>query len=96
MTDRVNRLLLEAASLPGHQSTVEALIRDHGANIHHSHPLNGWTALHWATKRENVGLIRFLLSNGADPLAKSLDGQSAVDIARDGDDEVVNVFSGNL
>ena len=43
--------------------------------------LNKRTPLHWAAKRGNVAVARFLLENGADLLLKSSTGENAFDVA---------------
>lgn len=41
----------------------------------------GWTALHMAVRHNDASLINVLLTAGADPLARSLDGKTPMDAA---------------
>jgi ankyrin repeat protein len=39
----------------------------------------GWTALHWASYSDNIGIVRLLLlDHGADPNLRNTDGQTAM------------------
>lgn len=42
----------------------------------------GWTALHFASKWDRIDVIEELLANGADPLIRTWDGETALVIAR--------------
>ena len=62
--------LLQCVQLPQVKSTLPD-IRD----------VRGWTPLHWAAKTGNAAAVDFLLSNGADVLAKDYAGATPLHIA---------------
>jgi len=45
--------------------------------------INGWTPLHEAARNGNVVVVSFLVENGADVLAKTVDGDTARDLLHD-------------
>ncbi|XP_050716846.1 ankyrin repeat domain-containing protein 40-like isoform X2 [Eriocheir sinensis] len=49
----------------GDTDAVMTLI-SRGVNVNSPHEINGWTGLHWACKRDNVEVVRLLLTKGAD------------------------------
>ncbi|XP_042236373.1 ankyrin repeat domain-containing protein 40-like isoform X2 [Homarus americanus] len=61
-----NEEKLREACCYGDNEGVIALVT-RGTNINSKHDINGWTGLHWATKRGNIETVRLLLANGADP-----------------------------
>ena len=71
--------LLEASCL-GDLDKVTSIVR-RGANINAHNPMNGWTALHWAAKRDHVAVVEFLVGRGADISLKSKNGESAAEVA---------------
>ena len=48
--------LREAASY-GDVETIEKLIAE-GVDINNQHKINGWTALHWAVKRDQTNAVK--------------------------------------
>eukprot|EP00095_Tigriopus_kingsejongensis_P001698 maker-scaffold1305_size49401-snap-gene-0.16 protein:Tk01698 transcript:maker-scaffold1305_size49401-snap-gene-0.16-mRNA-1 annotation:"ankyrin repeat domain 40" len=46
-----------------------------GADINAQHKINGWTALHWAVKRNNVQCVDILMSRGAEKNIYSSKGE---------------------
>jgi ankyrin repeat protein len=48
-----------------HLATAQYLL-DHGARVH-DHDAHGQAALHWASYKGSVGVVRLLLERGADP-----------------------------
>jgi ankyrin repeat protein len=59
---------------------VRFLVEELGADVNARDYL-GYTPLHHAAGRGNIGLIEYLVSAGADPTAVSRSGQSAADMA---------------
>ena len=43
------------------------VLLNNGVNINSQNKMNGWSALHWAAKRNHVNIVSYLLENGADP-----------------------------
>ena len=58
----------------GDLDAVLALLRG-GADINGQHRINGWTALHWAAKRNNLRCVEILLANGADKMVYTSKGE---------------------
>eukprot|EP01040_Poterioochromonas_malhamensis_P003286 gene3286-3504_t len=52
------------------------------------------TALHLAAPKGNIEIIKILLENGLDPLAKTGSGQSAIDLAKD--PKIIRLFSDHI
>ncbi len=59
----LNEDLLDAAGL-GELELAKALL-ERGAEINYQ-DTEGWTALHWAARAERVGIVKYLISKGAD------------------------------
>ncbi|XP_059095348.1 ankyrin repeat domain-containing protein 40-like [Tigriopus californicus] len=47
-----------------------------GTNINAQHKINGWTALHWAAKRNNAQCVDILLSRGAEKTIHNSKGET--------------------
>ncbi|XP_015266250.1 PREDICTED: ankyrin repeat domain-containing protein 40 isoform X2 [Gekko japonicus] len=56
--------LREAAAL-GDIEEVQRLV-EFGVNVNSQNEINGWTCLHWASKRNHAEVVSYLLSAGAD------------------------------
>ncbi|XP_072028827.1 ankyrin repeat domain-containing protein 40-like [Amphiura filiformis] len=65
----------EAASI-GDQETLGRLLQE-GVDINSQNHMNGWTALHWASKRGHAPLVQFLLAKGADKSVTTDKGEHA-------------------
>lgn len=70
---------LREASCTGDEDTVLSLIRE-GVDVNNQHRLNGWTALHWAAKRNHANIARYLIQSGADKTLKTVKGESAIQL----------------
>lgn len=70
---------LRESSCNGHSHAVLKSIED-GAEINSQNKVNGWTALHWATKRERDNIVIVLLKHGANPNIKNNEGKLAIDL----------------
>lgn len=70
---------LRQASCVGDEQSVRILLAS-GININAQHPVNGWTALHWASKRGHQNIISILLKHGADKRAVSKKGETALSV----------------
>ncbi|XP_065667407.1 ankyrin repeat domain-containing protein 40 [Hydra vulgaris] len=71
--------LREAAST-GDKDLLNKLITN-GAQINSQNKMNGWTALHWASKRGHFELVCILLHHRAEPSIKNFNGETAADVA---------------
>ncbi|XP_064477965.1 ankyrin repeat domain-containing protein 40-like [Ornithodoros turicata] len=66
---------LREAACYGDEEAVKTLL-ERNVRINAQHDINGWTPLHWAAKRSNVNMVRYLLSQGADPSLTSAKGEA--------------------
>ena len=46
-----------------------------GVKVNSQHDINGWTALHWAAKRNHLNIVNKLLNHGADKSIKTNKGE---------------------
>nr|XP_026691734.1 ankyrin repeat domain-containing protein 40-like [Ciona intestinalis] len=74
MSNTNGEQLRECCSL-GDVTKVQILINS-GVNVNSQNPVNGWTALHWAAKRNHCDVIKLLLENGANKEMLNKDGKS--------------------
>lgn len=70
--------LREAACL-GNLQAVEKLIAN-GASINSQNSMNGWTALHWACKRNHTHIMQYLIANGADVNIKTFNDETTANL----------------
>jgi len=73
--------LREACSI-GNTDLVNKLLRD-GVDVNSQNAMNGWTSLHWASKRGHGSIISTLLAHQADGNIKNNKGETAYDLASD-------------
>ncbi|XP_022108404.1 ankyrin repeat domain-containing protein 40-like isoform X2 [Acanthaster planci] len=81
----------EAASI-GDQDMLDKLLQL-GVNVNAQHRINGWTALHWASKRGHPTIVRHLLTNGADRSLTNGKGETAAQLT---DKEEIHSLLGEL
>jgi len=65
---------LREAACFGDIDGVKELINK-GVNVNSQHDINGWTALHWAAKRNHLNIVNKLLNHGADKSIKTNKGE---------------------
>ena len=70
---------LREAACFGDLDAVAALV-DGGADVNGQHKINGWTALHWAAKRNNQRCVELLLGRGADKMVANSKGEVAAQL----------------
>ncbi|CAH0385197.1 unnamed protein product [Bemisia tabaci] len=71
--------LREAACI-GDLEAIITLIKE-GVNPNAQHLINGWTALHWAAKRGQLDIVKYLLEHGADKAALTKKGETPLSLA---------------
>jgi len=71
---------LREAACYGDVEAVSALLKK-GVNINAQHTINGWTALHWAAKRNHLEVAHCLLVNGADKTVESFAKEIPADLS---------------
>ena len=74
------------SALGGRQWETARLLLEQGADSHAAQP-GGWTPLLLAVREGAADLVAELLTRGADPHARTNDGESAADLARDNEHE---------
>lgn len=79
--NELENTLLELCSL-GDVDGVTKLL-DKGVSVNYTHPINGWSSLHWAAKRGHGGIVKLLLDRGADEAIVNSQGQTALEMATD-------------
>jgi len=74
---------MEGAEKGNIEKMIRALNRPKGFLILHGHwPVNGKTALHLSTEKNQIEATKFLLDKGLDKYKIDLNGESPLDIAR--------------
>jgi ankyrin repeat protein len=92
--DMYNRTALMYAATGPFPEMVELLL-DHGAEVNRRDQGEGFTALMFAGAEGNTDVVRLLLQHGADPSIKDVDGDTALDFARqNGHAETAKVLAG--
>ncbi|KAH3860699.1 ankyrin repeat domain-containing protein 40-like [Dreissena polymorpha] len=57
---------LRESACTGDLDQLKRLIEYDHVNVNSKNNINGWTALHWACKRNHVNVVKYLLDHGAD------------------------------
>ena len=70
---------LRETACSGDLGKVEVLVRA-GVNVNSQNKVNGWTALHWAARRNHKQVVSYLLQNGADANIRSFKNELAIDV----------------
>ena len=70
---------LREAACFGDLDAVVSLVEG-GADVNGQHKINGWTALHWAAKRNNQRCVELLLARGADKMIPTSKGELAAQL----------------
>jgi ankyrin repeat protein len=84
----VNRIGYEQCTLVMYETYMNnhenvQLLIDHDADVNYRRSSDGYTSLHYAAKKSGKRMIKLLLTGGADVLARTSDGQSPADLARE-------------
>jgi len=74
--------LREAACFGDIDGVKELLSR--GVNVNSQHDINGWTALHWAAKRNHLNIVNLLCNHGADKNITTNKGETAASLTTEG------------
>ena len=64
-----------------------------GVNTNSQHDINGWTALHWAAKRNHLNIVNLLCNHGADKNVTTNKGEVAAQLTSEG---VIKVSNNDL
>lgn len=76
------------SALGGRQWNTARLLLERGADVNAAQP-GGWTPLLLAVREGEAEMVAELLSRGADPHARTEDGESAADLARENGHEAL-------
>uniref|UniRef100_A0A1I7X0Q8 ANK_REP_REGION domain-containing protein n=1 Tax=Heterorhabditis bacteriophora TaxID=37862 RepID=A0A1I7X0Q8_HETBA len=60
----------------GDEWKVKAMLRNNNVDISYHHPMNGWTALHWAARRGHEAICLILLQAGFSREARDLNNKT--------------------
>merc|ERR1711879_198097 len=74
---------LREAACFGDIDGVKELINK-GVNVNSQHDINGWTALHWAAKRNHLNIVTLLCNHGADKNIKTNKGELPAALTSEG------------
>lgn len=55
-----------------------------GVNVNSQHDINGWTALHWAAKRNHLNIVNLLCNHGAEKSVTTNKGETAASLTTEG------------
>jgi len=55
-----------------------------GVNVNSQHDINGWTALHWAAKRNHLNIVNLLCNHGADKSISTNKGELPAQLTSEG------------
>lgn len=79
ITEELNEKLRESCCMGDIEGVYKCLAQ--GADINSKNKMNGWTSLHWATKRGHTNLADVLLKSNANPLARNSKNETPFDLA---------------
>ncbi|XP_048406773.1 poly [ADP-ribose] polymerase tankyrase-2-like isoform X3 [Stegostoma tigrinum] len=91
--DKGGLVPLHNACSYGHFEVTELLVK-HGAVVNVA-DLWRFTPLHEAAAKGKYGICKLLLLHGADPTKKNRDGNTALDLIKDGDTDIQDLLSGD-
>uniref|UniRef100_A0A2R5LDL0 Poly [ADP-ribose] polymerase n=2 Tax=Ornithodoros turicata TaxID=34597 RepID=A0A2R5LDL0_9ACAR len=91
--DKGGLVPLHNACSYGHYEVADLLVR-HGASVNVS-DLWKFTPLHEATAKGKYDIVKLLLKHGADPNKKNRDGHTALDLVKEGDQDVADLLRGD-
>jgi ankyrin repeat protein len=72
---------LLAAAADGDTHTIASILNSKSIDINFQNKVNGWTALHWACKKNQIPSIKLLLAHGAKNI-KNFKDQTPLDVAQ--------------
>ncbi|XP_019773681.1 poly [ADP-ribose] polymerase tankyrase [Dendroctonus ponderosae] len=91
--DKGGLVPLHNACSYGHYEVTELLVK-HGASVNVA-DLWKFTPLHEAAAKGKYEIVKLLLKHGADSSKKNRDGATALDLVREGDQDVADLLRGN-
>lgn len=72
--------LFREASCNGDIESLNKFLEVFAVDINCANKVNGWTALHWACKRNHISVVEFLLQKGVNKEILTSKGEKAVDL----------------
>ncbi|KAM6975395.1 poly [ADP-ribose] polymerase tankyrase-1 isoform 1-T1 [Tautogolabrus adspersus] len=91
--DKGGLVPLHNACSYGHYEVAELLVR-HGASVNVA-DLWKFTPLHEAAAKGKYEICKLLLKHGADPTKKNRDGNTSLDLVKDGDTDIQDLLRGD-
>jgi hypothetical protein len=80
-----NDELFREASCNGDIESLNKFLEVFAVDINCTNKVNGWTALHWACKRNHFSVVQFLLQKGANKDIQTSKGEEPVDLTTSDD-----------
>ncbi|XP_076345953.1 tankyrase isoform X1 [Tachypleus tridentatus] len=91
--DKGGLVPLHNACSYGHYEVAELLVK-HGANVNVA-DLWKYTPLHEASAKGKYEIVKLLLKHGADPSKKNREGNTALELVKEGDQDVADLLKGD-
>ena len=91
--DKGGLVPLHNACSYGHYEVTELLVK-HGASVNVC-DLWRFTPLHEGAAKGKYEIVKLLLKHGADPSKKNRDGHTAIDLVKEGDQDVLDLLRGD-
>lgn len=67
----------------GDLDAVKMIVQSGKVNVNNQHKMNGWTALHWAAKRNHSVVVAYLITSGSDENLADFSGRLPGDVTDD-------------
>lgn len=94
-TDSEKEEQLRESSCTGDLDKIKQLVESKHVNINSQNKMNGWTALHWACKRNHVAVVKYLLAQGADKTIQNAEKQVAAQLTNTAEIRVILDYTGS-
>ncbi|OWF45647.1 ankyrin repeat domain-containing protein 40-like [Mizuhopecten yessoensis] len=76
---------LRESACTGDIESIRKLLEIQNVNVNAQNRMNGWTALHWAAKRNQRTIVSYLLTKGANPNLPNKEGEYPANLSTDAD-----------
>ncbi|XP_060071781.1 ankyrin repeat domain-containing protein 40-like [Ylistrum balloti] len=76
---------LRECACTGDIESIRKLLEIQNTDVNAQNRMNGWTALHWASKRNQRTVVAYLLTKGANPNLPNKEGEYPANLSSDAD-----------
>ncbi|XP_052781390.1 ankyrin repeat domain-containing protein 40-like [Mya arenaria] len=87
--------LRESACIGDLDQVIKLVEHDH-VNVNSQNNINGWTALHWACKRNHIDIVKYLLAHGADNAIQNTNKELAAQLTNTAEIRHILDYSGGV